>query len=442
MSYKVAYANPDVITQAGFGQVARLPFIFDSKLAYHRSGSQFLIDRGLGVWNPKHHGTQHSEFPPSEASMKSYAERLANILEWCEKRGLDPINIDYNCHLVGRYQKELITGSWSLKGKPLSERTVNVRIDIAVEYLTWLANKSLRLPFLINSSKTEDTSCDPKARPGRLRDPDEHLIFPDDEKIVAWLKLLYAQKKNGTTIGLIAELILETAIRREEAACWRVDTLPLTRSDWQIVNPKSSTEHQAVSVTLRYGTKGKEFGRDHGDKIGPSGTILVPYPLAEKLHHYREKIRPKALSLATRRGIGLAEQRRIKEETVHLFLKPCNGLRFSGQAIYDAWCSVEHPPHWHPHMGRHFWACTTLWRKLISHQRFVQEFIKKEVNEEILGLININALSIIQLEIQPQLRHVSQQTTLIYLKWVTDRLHTNLNLQEKWVEELSDLESL
>lgn len=445
----MAYADPESIAQAGFGKVAYLPFIFDSRLAYHRHGSRFLIDRGLGIWGPRNRGADQNLHTPSAKSMRNYADRLANFLDWCELRSLDPMTVDYKRDLIGRYQKEMLTGIWSRDNRPLSERTINVRVETAADYLSWMADKALRVPFSIPKITRSIVINNPKnsrghlpkeieAREGRLRETEGHLTFPEDEEIAAWLKRLYAKEGSGPTVGLIAELVLETGIRREEAACWRMDTLHRDPTKWRIVNPKSATEDQAVVVTLRYGTKGKEYGRDHGDKIGPSGEILVPYPMALKLHHYREKIRPKTLGVATRKGTTLAEQRKIQAETVHLFLKHDTGKRYSGKNIHDAWRSVEHPRGWGLHLGRHYWACTTLWRKLQIHLRFLEEALKTKINDEVIGSIRSNALSIIRLEIQPQLRHVSEQTTLIYLRWIADRLHTNLNLHEQWVEKLGE----
>ncbi|MBD9355182.1 hypothetical protein [Methylomonas albis] len=320
-SFKVAYADPGFIAQAGFAKVADLPFIFDSQLAYHRLGSQFLIDRGLGIWDPRHRGADQNPYPPTTKSIKNYADRLANFLEWCTVRGLNPKIADYKRDLIGRYQNEMLNGTWSRDNRPLSERTINVRIDTAVDYLSWMADKELRAPFSIPKITRSGVVANPKSfrghspkeievRAGKLREADGHLKFPDDTEIAAWLNRLYAKEVSGPTVGLIAELVLETGIRREEAASWRLDTLPIERDKWQIVNPSSEIENQAVAVNLRYGTKGKEYGRDHGDKIGPSGEILLPLPLALKLHYYREKVRPKVLAIATRKGAGLAEQRK------------------------------------------------------------------------------------------------------------------------------------
>jgi hypothetical protein len=45
--YRVVYPSQALLTERGFGRVARLPFIMDSRPGYHRLANQFLIDLGL-----------------------------------------------------------------------------------------------------------------------------------------------------------------------------------------------------------------------------------------------------------------------------------------------------------------------------------------------------------------------------------------------------------
>ena len=82
----------------------------------------------------------------------------------------------------------------------------------------------------------------------------------------------------------------------------RVDTLPLDPGEWDVVNQNRPIEHQAVCVKLRYETKGRSHGEGHGDKIGPEGDILLPMPMAMKLHEHRQKVRPKALTIRLRKA--------------------------------------------------------------------------------------------------------------------------------------------
>lgn len=54
--FKVVFPDAKLLAEAGFEAVARLPFIFDSEPGYARLPNRFLIDRGLGFWDPKWRG--------------------------------------------------------------------------------------------------------------------------------------------------------------------------------------------------------------------------------------------------------------------------------------------------------------------------------------------------------------------------------------------------
>lgn len=436
--YRVVYGDPQQLTDAGYGLVAHLPAIFDSRPGYHRLASRFLIDRGLGEWDPVSRGSLPvpTPYPPSTKSMKTFADRLANFLEWCDVRGLDPLTLDYSLQVIGRYQKEMMLGLWARDAVKLAPRTINARVDVACEYLTWAADKGLRdmffVPKTIRRVKTGNATSSVGhlgkqvgARSGKIRQPKRRLHFPSGDEVLAHLQRVY--DRAGLARGLMVETILGTAIRREEAACWRVDTLPLERTDWHIPNPDAPYVDQVVLVTIVYGVKGKEYGRDHGDKIGPEGIIRVPLSLADKLHEYRSRERPKALSKWVKRGETLAEQRALRNEAVHLFLDQHDGARITAQSLYDTWRSVDRPAGWSPHLARDHWACSLLWKRMQQQKELLQFALNVKVDDTTLQALKSNALAVIQLEIQPQLRHVSHETTMIYLQWLSDRLAVNLH---------------
>ncbi len=447
MSYgfRVVYPTPGFLEEKGFGRVAHLPFIMDERPGYHRIANQFLIDRGLGKWEPGRRGREESPLPPSAVSLKNYADWLANFLEWCHHRKKDPLKADYKIDLIQHYQGEMLRGSWTRDNSGLKPKTINARVSVAADFLTWAADKGLREPFYIpkviksyianspNSSIGHLTKSI-ESRRGKVREDKRRLGFPLEKEIFIWLQRLYV---HCPTRGLIAETILETAVRRAEAAAWRLDTLPLNPKEWRIVNSEKPIEHQAVLVELLFNTKGPEYGRDHGDKIGPRGIIRVPMLLALKLHEYREKVRPKALMLATRKAKTRTEAEKIRNESVHLFLDPRSGERYTGADIYECWRSVERPRGWSPHLARDFWACSVLWRHIQEHKTLLEHALEKKVDESVLKTLQLQAESCIQLTIQPQLRHVSQETTMIYLQWLADRLGVDMNFHQNWVEQLS-----
>jgi len=178
-SYRVIYPSPSNLHDAGYGKVAHIPCIFDSRPGYHRTGSRFLIDRALGLWDPKNKGTASITHLPTKQSMKDYAERLANFLEWCDVRGLNPLKVDYVQNLLGGYQTEMLKGIWSRDNHPLAESSINARLNAAVDFCEWAHDKGLRPDFhvpkvthsYITQSSTSTISHLPKqvkVRQGKL----------------------------------------------------------------------------------------------------------------------------------------------------------------------------------------------------------------------------------------------------------------------------------
>ena len=449
--FRVVYPNQEFLEKRGFGRVAALPFIMDSRPGYDRIANQFLIDLGLGEWSAATRGTEGAAtMPPTKTTMRNYAHWLSNYLEYCHARGKGPLNADYKIDLIQGYQGEMSTGSWSRDNTGLKAKTVNARVDVACMFLQWAVDKGLREPFHIpkvrrtfaidspNSSGTRMTKT-VDARRGKARESKRRLGFPDEMKISAWLTRV---REKCPVEGLIAELILETAVRRAEAAAWRVDTLPLDPAEWNIVNQNKPIEHQAVQVLLRYETKGHDYGEDHGDKIGPEGDILLPMPMALKLHEYRQKVRPKALTIALRKATNVREADILRKNAVHLFLKPATGERYTGQKIYDFWThkKAQCPRGWSPHLARDFWACSVLWKHIEAQQALVEQAIKNKADPSVLKILALDIEGFIQLTIQRQLRHVSRETTMLYLQWVSDRLGVNMNFHENYVQQLSEEE--
>lgn len=447
--FKVVFPDPQLLAQAGFEKVAHVPVIFDSTPGYARLPSQFLIDRALGVWDPKWQGARPNPQRPSRVSMKNFADWLCNSLEWAEVRGIDLRTADYTTVLIARYQEEMLKGIWSSRG-PLSAETVNARVQTALEFQMWCADKKHREPFLIptntrtyvagshKNSKSHETKT-VESRKGKVKVNKRKLSFPPDEEIKAWRKRIYDQPVVGATEGLMVDHVLNTAIRREELACWRVDTLPLDPRRWKIINPCQPEEMQQVIVEIRFGTKGREFYVDEfGDKVGPQGVIHVPLWLANRIHGYRNKERLLALKRATKGVRDPAKARRILDQSVHLYINPKTGRRYSGAQIYEFWTKVEGPLHWSPHLGRDWWACQYLWQKMQEHVALikqVQGLANPDADHPLVRALKDTIQTVIQLEIQQQLRHVSSQTTEIYLEWLFNQLRVPLNLTRKWQQE-------
>jgi hypothetical protein len=423
-NFKVVEPRSAELEKAGFGRVARLPFILDSRPGIHRDGSEYLVERGLGTWNPSRPGEVGNR--PSEKSIRNYASWLCNFLEWCETRGVNPMNANYVDHINGDYQTELVAGLWGSTGRPLSPKTVNRYVDVATDFVEWMAAKGKRppvvVPLVTRSLRSQRASAtgDPRlrthqVRKGRVREAPSELRMPTDFEVDSWLESIYVEK--GRTFGLMCETVLMTAVRRQEVASWRVDTLPVDPADWLIVNPTADIKHQMVAVSLRYGTKGRDYGHDHGDKIGPKRTIKIPLHLAEKLHTYRTRVRPRLLQKWVAQARGLKAQRERLDNSVHLFLNP-EGVRQSVSGFYNAWKSGKLPyKEWSPHLGRHWWSCSTLMQEIGAGRKH------QELTCEGQGTLTAILLTeLIQLKIVPQLGHISSDTTRLYVQWVSDQL--------------------
>jgi integrase len=447
--YNITYLEPKALAEAGLAHLADQPFIFDSGPGYARLPNQFLIDRALGLWDPRGRGKSRNPIPPSRISMRNYARGLCNALEWAEARGVELITADYSAVLIGRYQQEMLKGIWSAGNRPLQANTVNSRVQVALEFQTWAADKGLRDPFHVPtvtrtyvsgshkySRSHEANSVD--ARLGKVKVNKRILSFPSISEIEEWRQRVLERPIVGATHALIVDLILNTAIRREEAACWRVDTLPLDPKDWRVVNSEQPEEYQSVVVTVKYGTKGHQYAVDeHGDKIGPEGTIHVPLWLARSLHAYRNRERLVALKRKVMTGKTVAAQRQLQKGAVHLFLHPQTGERYSGDQIYNFWSRVKGPPHWSPHLGRDWWACRYLEERMKQHAELTQNVLgSPNISSEhpmVLALRDTTQ-TVIQMEIRPQLRHASASTTEIYLEWLFAKMRVPLTMTRQWVE--------
>lgn len=433
MGFTVYKSNYEITSKAGFKKVASVPCIFDSRPGYHRLGSRYLIDRAVNAWDPVSRGRNPGP-PPGEQSLLNYAHWLANFLEWAEIRGVDVLTCEYSTHVYGRYQQEMLSGIWSRDARGLAANTINVRVQIASDFLTWLAYKEYREPFeqpvqIVKIRRANATSSvahrgtEITVRKGKVRKNKRYLRLPKDVEIRTWLRCVY--ERCGIAKGLMCETVLLTAMRRNEVASLRTDFLPDDPKKWHRNNPDSPPLQQSIRLSIRYGTKGVTYGKDHGDKIGPKRDIWMPLDLAERLHDYRMSIRPRMLKKYVAMAESLAEKKRRIENSVHLFLDEKNGTRLSPKNLYDAWTSVSLPfDGWSPHLGRDWWACSALWREIKRHESLLS--LGDAVSS---ALLESTAMSIIRLQIQPQLGHAHDSTSMIYLQWVADMLGVPLALQ-------------
>lgn len=445
LHYSVKWSNREVLEKTGYEHLADVPFIMDGNQRYHRLGSEYLIDRCQGLWVPSANQRASSGSSLSLETNRNYAHWLANFLEWACRRGVDIFKCTYNEQVHGRYQNELVLGTWSRDGEGLAPKTINAYVDQACNFLSWMADKRKRPAFAIPTvtvlkrsrssiSSRSHRTREIHVRKGKVRVPKRHLRMPKDGELRSWLDAI--ERKRGIAARLICELVLMGALRRAEAVAFRVDTLPRDPADWHITNPNASEEHQLVLIRLQFGTKGAHGEKDHGDKVGPPGDISIPLKFAQRLHQYRENVRPEHLGMYVEQVRGAKPQQERRDDSVHMFLNSEGqnaGRRITYSQFYQYWRKSGCLPYrdWHPHLGRDWWACITLLADVKLHQHVAA------LGSRLPGALLIAAaLDVIRLKIQPQLRHANVETCFIYLQWLYDEL--GVELPEQYQAFLDD----
>lgn len=414
------WPDKEQLVAKGYASVSHVPVIFASNWRYHAEASRYLRERALAEWSPSPNSSYRVVRKKylTEKSLGTIANALINFIEWCEHRVKDWRKLTYTEDLIQGYQAEMLKGKWAIKGHPLKGSTVNQRISQACYFLRWAGDRGLRSPFNVVASSllvransrmgaNGHRLLQVQTRAGAVRESPASLRIPTDQEVGKWLTSVRIER--GATKALMCELVLSTAIRREELIQWRVDTLPLDRSDWEIIGDQ-------VQVLIKYGTKGPKYPGPDGEE-GPPRKIAMPISVAERLHAYRELRRPKARAQYVRNAKTQEERRkRQREKLKELFLSDATGLPYTPQVIYEAWTAVKALPYkgWSPHAGRHYWACKTLLKALECRTKTMA------LAHDLLpsGWISDSATDTLNLVIRPQLGHLSPETSRLYLVWV------------------------
>lgn len=452
LSYVLFYPSSRGLEEWGFGSVAHVPCIFDSEWRYQKEASLYLRERALcrhqAVSPPPESRSQplsqgrnfrRKRFP-TKKSLRAFGESLTNFLEWCSANGVAWQDLDYTNDIAHGYQRDMLAGRWSVDGKPRKARTVNARVGEACNFLEWAANRGLREEFgvltnIVTKRANSGTSTQGhksktvEQRVGWVRPDPVTLRLPTDLEVNEWHRSVRIE--SGITKALMCELVLDTAVRREEAVQWRIDTLPLEQKDWSVVG-------DSVDVIIKYGTKGAKSLDANGDEVGPARNISIPLKLAIDIHRYREEIRPMFWAKYVRAAPSEVEKRRRKEEPSRLlFLSDFTGEPVSAQRFYDAWTKASRLPYagWSPHIGRHWWVC----KKLIDGCILRLGVGGAQVDYgEGLGAVHTTARDLILLVIKPQLGHINEETVQKYLVLVT-KLFLLASLHDAYGESLESV---
>ncbi len=423
MPFYLAWPDVDRLTAEGFGKVAHIPAVFDDKWSYQPDPSLYLRERALCSYRPRNAKMSITEL--TDRSIQGFGESLCNFLEWCELHSKDWRTLDYADGILKGYQNALLAGTFSVGQRGLAPSTVNLRAEEACNFLLWAYQRNLRGEFSVLTKTVPRNVPNPElshghrqilveVRAGAVRQKPGALTMPTKPLLNSWLESMRIEK--GLTKSLMAELIIRSGIRREEAVQWRVHTLPQPQ-EWKIVGGE-------VQVMLEYGTKGSKRINNHGDKVGPQRIIMLPLEMAQKLHEYRETKRLKFFSIYVR-GANTLEERKARQNNMpeQLFLSDYTGRPVSYQTFYDAWTEASRQPYkgWSPHLGRHYWACNELLQEAQRHFNFLEKYDKSDIP---LDWIRGNVCDIITLRIQPQLGHIDKKTTELYMNWAVQQYRT------------------
>lgn len=395
--------------------------MFNSDWAYQEFPSKFLRERALRTYLPRNARLSIDALTP--ASMQSFGESICNFLEWCELRNLDWRLLNYETHIIDGYQKEMSAGSFSASHRGLLPSTVNSRVNEACNFLEWAGTRGLRTKFEVPTVTISVSRNNPtlshghkakkiEVRVGAARPNPKSLHMPSREAVAKWLESVRIEK--GITKHLMAELVINTGIRREEAVQWRMHTLPERKADWKIKGGE-------VEVKIEYGAKGPKHYNEYGDLVGPQRIVFVPLEMAEKLHNYRETKRLKYFAKYVKNGKTQEDRNDRKNRPFQqLFLSDFTGEPVSSQTFYDAWTEASRIPYkgWSPHPGRHYWACNELLKELEKTLAALKNLDRSQIP---LDWIRGNAQDTIFLRIKPQLGHIDPATTELYVSWVTQQ---------------------
>lgn len=443
--------DPEQMEKAGYAALSHIPFLIRADGTYPDEANRYIRVRSLCEWElrlgndvspPSAQRAGSSRIFLTPASAKALARRLGYFLTWCEASGRDWRAVSYQSDLVLGWQKEMLEGEGTKEGRRLSPATINARVSEACYFLSWAGEdiRALRPPFLVSvksasikASRGDRAKGQGKTqlrkRVGALPVRPSKLYLPGPEEIGIWMK---GMRSRYVVKSLMSELIIETGIRISECNEWRVNTLP-EKSDWVI-------RDGCVVADLRHGIKGAKLFPGSTESVKPR-EVEVPLDLASRIDHYRSVTRPNQIARWIRGGKTKEERnaRARAPKPERLWLSEATHQPFANEQLRKAWTSAPGCPRgWHPHSGREYCAVETVVRWL---ERDLAT--RKAGTLPDLSWIQAVMRDQIRLILAPKLGHVSEETSMIYLKAAHARLaqaygHPSLRWQMFCDGDMSD----
>lgn len=399
-------------------KLQHVPVLLNDDGSYPFEANRYLVERSCAEWslalNP-----QRIVRPQTLASRQGMASRLIAFFYWCNQSDTrDWRLLDYTDDILGTYQLQLLEGLAGAKRRPLTRRTVNVYVDEATSFLVWAHERGYRSKFHIPTFRTSalesqtlgtsgQTAVELESRFGKLRTTDFDLdSLPLSREVGRWIAAL---RIRHPVKALIFELMVRTGARISEANQLRTTCFP-RRHVWK----SSWLARGWVPVTVQHGVKGPKVTPASSLSVN-TRTLEVPIDLAERIEHYCTFVRPTLLSRKRRENKaspGLTIDR--------LWIGERKRAPVSNQMLYKAWTtSTRCPEGWHPHAARHYFAAEKVYEATVAMLRFHQIDSPAGVG---IGWLHGLMAGQVRLILTPLLGHVSDRTTMQYLKYANQRM--------------------
>lgn len=407
----------------GFVALVDVPWLFDDDQKLLREHSRYLRDRAMGRWSPR------STFEraltvrvPSPRTVKQAAESLSVFVDWCGRKAKDWREMSYDDVLI--FQDDMVKGNGTGSGRALSPVTANMRASEATAFLEWAGRHTLRPFFSVPRVESRHHfSTGLSARPGlalsltrkgRAKVSSAPSIasislLPPLQEIVDWLKLV--KLRRGTCKYLMAKFILETGTRRDETVSITVDMIPSMQHLDLLAGRGARVGY--IRLTKTKGLVEREIA------------VALPF-----LRELRDWIDTKRLTMQLRwnRRTGLPSSNLlfISDSRGH------EGRPVSAATLFKVFKGVKpRPIKWHPHFGRHAYACFSILNALQYEAKIMGSDLQGMGADWVYsrGSFHLKLLQI-------HMGHVHEKTTEMYLIWLATAVGVQ-DLYVSWHESLS-----
>lgn len=429
---KILFPDPQKMIELRHAKLSHCPFVIAGDGSYPTQVNQYLRERSLGEWIPRlgqlASQSNGKAIVKTRASRGAMARRLVELLRWCERSERDWRLVDYETDLLDTWQTGLLTGTLSTSRKELANSTVNALISEAVYFLTWAADRKYRQSFTVTLNTASITPSSwsnnygnsktlVETRMSALPPMPDWTMLPTDQEVERWLHEVHYLR--GPVKRLACETICRTGLRITECTELQVTDIPLkVNGAW----PRTSILAEGLAVKIHRGNKGRKVSPGSLESVTPR-TVYLPLDLAERIYQYIQEER----STLILRGIDrikdkVKRKRRMTMlKPTHLWVGEIHGVPLSSGMLYRSWKNVSAcPAGWHPHEGREFFAVETMvqYAKDLIEARGV--FQIAGVNQ--LGWLDSLLSNQIKVILSPLMGHVSDETTILYLRKLKHRL--------------------